>query len=92
MDANSFVIDKFLTEIHACQDAKTWAEGKTWQEIFDTCHRGDWLLWLFKRANTTDPQEKDMLIDLALHHAEMSRVDEIKALLESVVTEIRLLY
>ena len=28
-----------------CEEAADWAQGKTIQEIWNTCERGDWLLW-----------------------------------------------
>jgi len=34
-----------------CTEAREWAHGKTWEEVYNTCHRGDWLLWLFKKTN-----------------------------------------
>jgi hypothetical protein len=51
---NNMTLNKLLTELNACEEAKEWAENKTWQQIFDTCHRGDWLLWLFKKVNPED--------------------------------------
>jgi len=36
-------INQLLLELKACEDARLWANGKSWQEIFDTCHRGDWM-------------------------------------------------
>lgn len=45
-----------LIELCACKDALEWAAGKTWKEVYETCHRGDWLLWLFKRSNPDDFQ------------------------------------
>ena len=47
-------MNELLISLDACTDAKKWAKDKTWQEVFDTCHRGDWLLWLFKRTNVGD--------------------------------------
>jgi len=47
---------KLLVELNACKDAIEWAGDKSWQEIYNTCHRGDWLLWLFKRTNPDDLQ------------------------------------
>ena len=38
----------------ACDEAAEWSNGKTWQEVYTTCHRGDWLLWLFARTNPDD--------------------------------------
>jgi len=44
----------FLKSIHACDEAQEWANGKTFKEVYETCHRGDWLLWLFKKTNPDD--------------------------------------
>jgi hypothetical protein len=43
-------------EIEACDEAAELAKGKTWEEIYNTCHRGDWLCWLFMRTNPNDFQ------------------------------------
>lgn len=42
--------------LNSCTDDKLreWASNKSWQEIYNTCHRGDWLLWLFASANPED--------------------------------------
>jgi hypothetical protein len=50
-------IQEKLIELNACKDAREWAKDKTWLEIFETCHRGDWLLWLFRRTNPSDIKE-----------------------------------
>lgn len=50
-------IQETLIRLRACEDSREWAKGKTWPEIFETCHRGDWLLWLFKRANPESLKE-----------------------------------
>jgi hypothetical protein len=55
---------ELLKKLNACKDAREWAGDKTWQEIYNTCHRGDWLLWLFKRTNPDDLQ----LLTLAKGH------------------------
>jgi predicted RNA-binding protein YlqC (UPF0109 family) len=47
---------QLLIDLRACDQAKEWAENKTWQEVYNTCHRGDWLLWLFIRTNPDDLQ------------------------------------
>lgn len=47
-------IQEKLVELRACEDARKWAEGKTMQEIWDTCHRGDWMLWLWVRIYPDD--------------------------------------
>ena len=45
------MIDKLLKRLVACPEAREWAKGKTWAEIYSTCERGDWMLWLFVRTN-----------------------------------------
>ena len=43
--------------IKACDEAAEWASGKTWKKVYSTCHRGDWLLWLFARTNHDNLRE-----------------------------------
>ena len=41
--------DKFsslLDSLRACPEAKIWATGKDLKTVWETCERGDWLLWL----------------------------------------------
>lgn len=45
---------QLLIKLNACNEAREWAGDKTWEEIYRTCHRGDWLLWLFKQTNPND--------------------------------------
>ena len=47
---------ELLIKLDACKEAIEWAADKSWEEIYNTCHRGDWLLWLFKRTNPHDLQ------------------------------------
>ena len=47
-------MEELLKKLKACQPAKEWAEKKDWNEIYETCPRGDWFLWLFKRTNPND--------------------------------------
>ena len=44
-------------DLEACDEAADWASGKTWEEVYSTCHRGDWLLWLFAKTNPDNLQE-----------------------------------
>ena len=48
------MIDNYLISLNACKDAREWAKGKSWKEIFDTCHRGDWILWLYRMQENFD--------------------------------------
>jgi hypothetical protein len=42
---------EFLIEIKACDEAKIWADDNPIETVIETCHRGDWLLWLAKRID-----------------------------------------
>ena len=55
---------ELLIKLNACQPAIEWAGDKSWEQIYNTCHRGDWLLWLFQRTNPNDLQ----LLSLAKGH------------------------
>ncbi len=37
---------EILQKLDACDEAIEWAGNKSIEEIVNTCHRGDWLLWL----------------------------------------------
>ena len=43
-----------LLELKACNEAIAWSNGKNINEVWETCPRGDWMLWLFSRTNSGD--------------------------------------
>ena len=47
MNAEEFKV--LLQTLKACKDARQWAADKTLHEVWTTCERGDWLLWLAGR-------------------------------------------
>ena len=49
-------INQLLTKLDAHKEIQEWAKGKTFEEVYNTCHRGDWLNWLFARTNPEDVQ------------------------------------
>ena len=59
---------ELLIRFYACEEAQIWAKGKSWQEIYNTCHRGDWLLWLFARTMNRDNEDEFKLLTLAKAH------------------------
>ena len=61
---------ELLIELDACQESRDWAGDKTWKEIYNTCHRGDWLLWLFTHTN---PRNKRLRVLAAAHCANTVR-------------------
>jgi len=40
-----------LTELGACTEAVKWAGRKTPKKAWETCKRGDWLLWIADKLN-----------------------------------------
>ena len=61
---NAIEISKLLRSLHACEDARAWAEGKTLAEIWAKCERGDWLLWLCGRMCGKDgwPTRQELVL------------------------------
>ena len=47
---------QLLKKHNACEDAQQWAQDKTIEEAYNTCPRGDWMLWLFAKTNPDDLQ------------------------------------
>lgn len=54
---NTQQFSQHLNNLGACSEAIIWADGKSWQEVYDTCHRGDWLLWLYRKSKVYDYQK-----------------------------------
>jgi hypothetical protein len=63
----------YLKTVNACKSAQEWAAGKTFEQVYNTCHRGDWLCWLFAYTNPDDLQLLTLLKGL--------QVNEIRHLL-----------
>ena len=47
---NSTAFTCHLQRFNACSRAQIWAQGKSLQQAWKQCQRGDWLLWLAARA------------------------------------------
>ena len=45
---------KTLIELDACEEAMIWICDKDFKTFYETCERGDWLLWLYARTNKED--------------------------------------
>ena len=52
---------QFLRSISACDDAVDWVGEKSLQEAWETCPRGDWMLWLAHKMGV----EKRVLVGTA---------------------------
>jgi hypothetical protein len=59
---------ELLIKLNACNNAQKWATGKSWKEIYETCHRGDWLLWLFYKTMNHESEEDFTLLTHAKGH------------------------
>jgi len=40
---------QLLKSLGACEEARLWARRKTLKKVWESCERGDWLLWLCAR-------------------------------------------
>ena len=63
MTAEEFA--KLLKELKACSAARTWAKGKDLNEVWETCPRGDWMLWLAERMMNVKGWPTPMQVVLA---------------------------
>ena len=52
MNAKEF--SNLLRRIGACSEAREWAKGKDFAQVWEQCERGDWLLWLCGRMSDKD--------------------------------------
>ena len=43
-----------LQKLGACDGAVQWAGDKSLEQAWNECQRGDWMLWLFRRAENFD--------------------------------------
>jgi hypothetical protein len=45
---------ELLAKHHACSEARIWIGERTFEQAYNECPRGDWLLWLFDKTNPDD--------------------------------------
>jgi hypothetical protein len=50
-------LKEFLKKHKACKDGFDFAKDLTLEQFLSTCHRGDWILWLFVRMNPNSLRE-----------------------------------
>ena len=50
-------LKEFLKKKRACEDGYLFAKDLTLEEFLATCHRGDWILWLFVKSNPKSIRE-----------------------------------
>jgi pyruvate-formate lyase-activating enzyme len=79
---------KILITLDACRNAKNWAGDKSWKEIYETCERGDWLLWLFKKTNPDDLQR----LTLAKGHCAKTVIHLMKDGRSAKAVEVAILF
>jgi hypothetical protein len=61
---------ELLKKLSACQGAREWAGEKTFSEVWATCQRGDWMLWLAQKVGVdkrTLTLAKARCAELVLH-------------------------
>jgi hypothetical protein len=66
MNAEKF--ERWLIEKNACADGKAWAKGKSMVEVWKTCERPDWIMWLYARRPNPD---KKKAVKIAIFAAEL---------------------
>ena len=63
---NAIEFKNKLIELDACSEAMVWAEGKTLQEAWNTCQRGDWMLWMHERLHPDRRRERALTAGLCV--------------------------
>jgi hypothetical protein len=48
---NKVKFNELLNKLNACNDAKEWTKNKSLKQAWNKSDRGDWMLWLCKKAN-----------------------------------------
>lgn len=56
-------VKRILKQLNVCDPALEWAEDKSPKEAWETCIRGDWLLWIAERLHV---DEKKLFLTKAL--------------------------
>jgi len=58
-------IQGFLKDKHAGLEAREWAQDKSFQEIWETCTRVDWLIWLLKQLDFQARTFQELSVSIA---------------------------
>ena len=83
MTTDDIDLTALLTRLDACREAREWAAGKTLEQAWAECPRGDWMLWL---AGLLDIDRKVLVqaacacARLALPHVPESETRPLKAI------------
>ena len=59
-------LEAILKRHSACNKGYEWVKGKTLKKAWETCQRGDWMMWLYKYASP----KKDICVRIAIYAAE----------------------
>lgn len=73
---NSEQFMNLLDKLGACHEAKEWARGKDFAEVYNTCHRGDWLAWLYQKTNPKNKRKLVLLGGLFANEVRYLMTDE----------------
>ena len=83
VNTNDIDLSALLARLHACSEARDWSAGKTLEQAWAECPRGDWMLWLAGRLDV----DRKLLVRaacqcarLALPHVPAGETRPLKAL------------
>ena len=57
MTQNNETLKQFLKDHNACPEGYYFAKDLTLEQFLNTCNRGDWILWLFKKMQPLKDRE-----------------------------------
>src|SRR5215471_15219999 len=61
---NAVEFRKLLIKLGACSEALSWSKGKSLKIVWETCERGDWMLWLAGKMIDAEgwPSRQDVVL------------------------------
>ena len=60
METLTMTFQEKLNDIGACREAVIFAKDKTIEQAWAECERGDWMLWLYRRASNFDKRKSTL--------------------------------
>jgi len=78
-------IQEFLKQEIACEEARSWAKGKSLQEIWQTCDNAKWLIWLLRHSHFAPRTMKELAVIFAESVTHLMQHEESK----QVVIDLR---
>ncbi len=73
-------MEELLKKLNAGEEMINWAKGKSWDEFYHQCNRGEWLFWLFTKTNPYDAKKYSIAANAAMsaYFTDKSKEEQLK--------------